>query len=350
MDARKGAFALLPARTRLKGNIMKNTVHLRGTVRLAGVALAAGAFMCLGAGAALAATTTAVATQTDATASSMTFEFDAMPENCTITMGNVELYSTDASGVETITTVPAAHIEELTSQKAVITNLASGNTCSKIRFNYSWTYSTGTTLTGYTDAYNPVTVAAKTDGFKIRSQFTNALYFSFNNPGVFFGYDIKLTGNDGKTKTLNQDSGAIWPASSSTIDTGSLKTSIKQVYKAQVRTYVKVGKEKTNKKYSEWSDTVLLVPQPRITGSRYATYAKAKWNKVAGAKSYTVYGSTKSDKGFKKVTTTSKLKCTIKKVAGKKMKKSKTYYFYVVANAKLGGKTYTSPVFYEARA
>lgn len=348
MDARKGAFALLPARTRLKGNIMKNTVHLRGTVRLAGVALAAGAFMCLGAGTALAAT----ATQTDATASSMTFEFDAMPENSTITMGNVELYSTDASGAETITTVPAAHIEELTSQKAVITNLASGNTCSKIRFNYSYAYNTGgVSGSGYADAYSPVTVAAKTDGLKIRSQFTSALYFSFNNPGVFFGYDIKLTGNDGKTKTLNQDSGAIWPASSSVIDVSkSLSTSTKQVYKAQVRTYIKVGKEKTNKKYSEWSDTVLLVPQPRITGSRYATYAKAKWNKVAGAKSYTVYGSTKSDKGFKKVTTTSKLKCTIKKVAGKKMKKSKTYYFYVVANAKLGGKTYTSPVFYEARA
>lgn len=327
---------------------MKNTNHLRGTVRLAGVALAAGAFMCLGAGTALAVT----ATQTDATTSSMTFEFDAMPENCTITMGNVELYSTDASGAETITTVPAAYIEELTSQKAVITNLTSGNTCAKIRFNYSWTYNTGG-LSGsdYVDACNPVTVAAKTDGLKIRSQFTNALCFSFNNPGVFFGYDIKLTGNDGKTKTLNQDSGAIWPASSSTIDVSeSLSTSTKQVYKAQVRTYVKVGEGKAEKKYSEWSDTVLLVPQPRLTGTRYATYAKAKWNKIAGAKSYTVYGSTKSDKGFKKVTTTSKLKCTIKKVAGKKMKKSKTYYFYVVANAKLGGKTYTSPVFYEARA
>lgn len=326
---------------------MRNRVFLHGAVRFAGVALAAGMFMCFGAGTALAAT----ATQTDATTDSVTVEFDGMPENCAITMGDVELTGVDESGSVTLP-LSSEQIKELTPQKAVITGLNSGATCSSIRFHYTYTYNVGG-LSGssYVDAYNPTTVADKADGLQIRSQYyTNTLYFRFNNPGLFFGYDIKLTGNDGKTKTLNQDSSGIWQTSSEVVETGSLKTSLKQVYKAQVRTYIKVGEDKSAKKYSEWSDTVLLVPQPRLSGKRYATYAKAKWNKIAGAKNYTVYASTKSDKGYKKVTTTTKLKCTIKKVAGKKMRKGKVYYYYVVANAKLGGKTYTSPVFYGAHA
>ena len=67
-------------------------------------------------------------------------------------------------------------------------------------------------------------------------------------------------------------------------------------------------------------------------------------SKVSNASSFTVYASTKENSGFKKVKTVGakKRSLTIKKVAGKKLKKNKYYYFKIVPNAKVGKKTVKS--------
>ena len=331
----------------MKGSLMKHNVSLHRFSRVAALALACGAFTCLGAGTAFA---TGVAVQTDATTSTVTCEFSNLRENCTITMGKVIAYETaqdyaDKKGIE----VPVEYIQELTPERAVFTDLPEGYShyCFKIYYHYAYNNG-GLSGDDIITLLNPATVADKASNLKIRSQLNNSkfLYFSFKNPGNYFGYEVKLTGKDGKKKTLKYDSGYMVPNSSKTVQTNSLKTALNQVYTAQVRTYIKVGEDKKTKKYSEWSDTTLLVPQPSMSGKKYSTYAKATWNKIKGAKSYTVYASTKANKGYKKVTTTAKTSCTIKKVAGKAMKAGKQYYYYVVANAKYKGKTYTSPAFY----
>lgn len=330
---------------------MKHNVYLRRFSHAAVLALACGTFACLGAGTAFA---TGVAVQTDATTDTITCEFSDLRENCTITMGDVVAYETaqdyaDKKGV----TVPKGYIQELTPEGAVFTNFPSGTSIYCIKIHYHYVYNNGG-ISGddVITLYNPVSVADKTSGLKIRSQLNNSklLYFSFKNPGSYFGYEVKLVGKDGKKKTLKYDSGYMVPNSSTTVQTGSLKTALNQVYTAQVRTYIKLGVDKSTKKYSEWSDTTLLVPQPSMSGKKYPTYAKATWNKIKGAKNYSVYASTKANKGYKKVTTTAKTSCTIKKVAGKAMKAGKNYYYYVVAHAKYNGKTYTSPVIYYSRS
>ena len=326
---------------------MKYRLCTRWAGRFVAAALACGVFACLGAGTAFAAS----AVQTDATVSTITCEFSSMPDNCTVTMGNVEIF--DTSQDKTSIIMPADNIQELTSERAVFTGLPSGSSSYCFKFNYHYVNnSSGFSGDGTVTLLNPVTVADKASGLKITGQYSSSklLYFSFKNPGNYFGYEVKLTGNDGKTKTLKYDFNGIVSNSSEIVQTSSLKTAVNQVYKAQVRTYVKVGKNKAVKKYSEWSDTTLLVPQPSLGGKKYSTYAKATWNKIKGAKNYTVYASTKAEKGYKKVTTTSKTSCTIKKVAGKKMKANKAYYYYVVAHAKAGGKTYSSPFIYYSRS
>lgn len=331
-----------------KESNMKNNARLRYATRFAGLALATSAFVCLGAGTALAAT----ATQTDATTSSVTYEFSGLRENCTITMGDVVAYDTvqdyaDKKGV----TVPQEYIQELTPERAVFTDLPAGASSYCFKVTYHYVYNNGG-LSGddYITLWSPVTVASKVkaSSVKIRSQYnvTKNLYFSFANPGNFFGYELKLVGKDGKKKTLKYDTSGIVQQQSATVQTNSIKVALNQVYTAQVRTYIKVGKDKKTKKYSAWSDTTLLVPQPVVSGKKYPTYAKLTWAKTKGAKNYTVYASAKQNKGYKKVTTTTKTSCTVAKVGGKKMTKGKTYYYYVVAKAKYNGKTYTSPVIY----
>lgn len=98
--------------------------------------------------------------------------------------------------------------------------------------------------------------------------------------------------------------------------------------------------------WSPWSDKMYFLSQPL---TNYKTkVAKNKltvsWDKVKGAQKYAVYVSTKAKSGYKKVATvkSTKSSTTVKKFAGKKFSPKKTYYVYVQATKKVGGKTYTS--------
>lgn len=115
------------------------------------------------------------------------------------------------------------------------------------------------------------------------------------------------------------------------------------VYTMKVRAYTELN----GKKYKgEWSDTAYCFTQPMVNKVSYDKKGgmTLKWNKVNGTDEYSVYVSTKRDKGFKKVKTV-KSKVTsmrLDKIGGKKISAKNTYYLYIVGTKKVKGKKYTS--------
>ncbi len=98
-----------------------------------------------------------------------------------------------------------------------------------------------------------------------------------------------------------------------------------------------------NKKiYGKWSDWKYVCPQPKVTKIQKSGKGLAlSWKKISGADRYEVYASTKWNSGYKKVKTTKDTRFTLTKFDKKSLKKGKTYYFYVVACKKVGGKYYS---------
>lgn len=149
------------------------------------------------------------------------------------------------------------------------------------------------------------------------------------------GYQLVLYNKKGKKiQTINTMS------SSSGYQTFK-KAKRTEVYYVKARTYITVAGGV--KKYGDWSAKYYAVPQPIVTSSKkdMSTHAiKFKWKKVNGATSYTVYRSTNSSSRGKKVKTLkgNKTSCTVK---GVNLNKN-TYYLTVVANCKVGKKTYKS--------
>ena len=109
-----------------------------------------------------------------------------------------------------------------------------------------------------------------------------------------------------------------------------------------------------NSVYSEWSDAKYIVSQPKVTSKNKdvkKSQVTIKWKKISGAKNYTVYVKKGKTKKWTKVKTTKSNKYVLKKFKGKKVNTFKNrYYFAVVANAKVNGKTLSSgkDEFYEA--
>ncbi len=122
----------------------------------------------------------------------------------------------------------------------------------------------------------------------------------------------------------------------------SKKVSNNMVYKVKVRAISEImGTTYT----TPWSEYCYCFTQPRVKSVK-ATNGKLaiKWDKITGATGYDVYVSTNPKKGYKKVKTVGKntSSVTVKKVKGKKVKKSKTYYVYVESVKKVGKKKNTS--------
>ena len=112
----------------------------------------------------------------------------------------------------------------------------------------------------------------------------------------------------------------------------------KQGFKFKVRSYVHGANGQ--KLYSDWSKEKVIIPRPRVNkGSvNRNDEVTVKWNKISGAKSYTVYLSSDNGKSFKKIGTTKKTSFTTKSLT-----KYKDYYLYVTANGvKYKKKKYSS--------
>lgn len=111
-------------------------------------------------------------------------------------------------------------------------------------------------------------------------------------------------------------------------------------YKVRVRAYSTDSNGK--KYYSDWTSWKYVCPQPDVTKIKYNKKGVSlSWDKIKGADRYIVYMSTKKNSGYKKVATTTKTSKTITKFNKKKVNSKKTYYFYVVAQNKVGKKYYS---------
>lgn len=112
----------------------------------------------------------------------------------------------------------------------------------------------------------------------------------------------------------------------------------KQAFKIKVRAYT--FDAAGAKVYGEYSSEKVIVPRATIKSLKATSKStgKIKWQKVAGAKSYTVYVSSNGGTKFKKQGTTKATSYTVKN-----MKLGKEYPVYVVANGvKVKKKKYNS--------
>lgn len=147
------------------------------------------------------------------------------------------------------------------------------------------------------------------------------------------GYQIQVYKYNGKKAVI------------STITTGNYyyatKLGASVFYKVRMRAYTTIN-GKTQ--YGAWSDYNYVGQQikPKLKYSKSTNKLKISWSKMKGASSYTVYMSTSKNGGYKKVATTKKATYTVSKFRKKKLTTKKTYYVYVVANKKVGKKTYKS--------
>jgi len=129
-----------------------------------------------------------------------------------------------------------------------------------------------------------------------------------------------------------------------TITTTSEKAMLDNVstgkfYRAKVRGYSFINGKK---KYGEWSKEIYFAYSVKDTYIRKVSgkYIYADWGNIKGATSYTIYVSKNITSGYKKVGKTKKSYFTIKKYAKKPLVPGTNYYVAIVANKKVGSKTY----------
>lgn len=118
----------------------------------------------------------------------------------------------------------------------------------------------------------------------------------------------------------------------------SNKLSKAQFVKIRVRARINLSNGKYA--YGDWSNWIYTSKQPKVGIKNVSGGQKLTWKKVAGASSYTVQVSTSRNSGYKTVKTVSGNSITVTKYGKSALKKGKKYYYTVVANKKVGKKTY----------
>lgn len=165
-------------------------------------------------------------------------------------------------------------------------------------------------------------------------------YFTWGGSNAADGYEYQIYGYNNKkllAKTVKSNS--------LRLTSSKLKS---QFVKIKVRAYFKMGK---TKKVGTWSDWVWFAKGPAKTDAelvgRYASEGfRLSWSKVKGAKNYDVYVSRSPRSGYKKVTTVKGTNCTVTNFKGASITLG-DYYYYIVANKKVGKKTIKSDYVYD---
>ncbi len=178
------------------------------------------------------------------------------------------------------------------------------------------------------------------------------LYYVYNDGGIEFIVNKPTNATKVELEVYNAKNRRV---SKQTLYKYSNKVKLSKgmAYKYRVRAYYT---NDTTKKtyYGRWSNY-------RYFGYTNATIKPAKKSlkvsikKGTGITSYTVYVSTKSKSGFKKVKTfkvgkKSKYSTTIKKYGKKKIKGGSSYYVKIVPKVKFGSKTYSSDMVAQSSA
>ncbi|MBR1693530.1 MAG: hypothetical protein IJ711_12275 [Lachnospiraceae bacterium] len=138
-----------------------------------------------------------------------------------------------------------------------------------------------------------------------------------------------------------------------TINTTGTKTTFKKAaaatsYKVRIRPYITVNGKK---KYGAYNKTPIYpIAQPKLTAFTQATgKLTLAWDPVEGATSYSVYLTTTNPNypaSYVKVATVDKsvVKLELTKLGTADITLLENYYGYVVAEKKVGNKTYSSKV------
>lgn len=174
--------------------------------------------------------------------------------------------------------------------------------------------------------------------------------FSGDISTIVDGYEYEIYGSNNKklVKKAAKYSDIIAKTTSGKLLFNIKNNKIKnnQFMKIRIRPYVLVnGKTKT---YGSWSDSIWFAKYPTKLKAKFVTPGTSRdgviisWSKVAGAKDYTVYVSRGNRYGkYTKLGNTSATKYSFNSVGGSELTNG-TYYYYVVANKKVGKKTYKS--------
>ncbi|MEY8391785.1 hypothetical protein D3Z36_13855 [Lachnospiraceae bacterium] len=169
--------------------------------------------------------------------------------------------------------------------------------------------------------------------------------FSWNASKAADGYEIEISSNNGKKILKKTITAKQFEASRGFMEVNSSKLKNTQFMRIKVKGYTQVGK---SKKTGPASNIYYFAKCPNniknapVNNSDLAAGVKVSWSKMTGANNYTVYISTSSNGGWKKAGTTKGTSLVIKKCGGSTLRTGVTYYYKVVANKKVKGKTYSS--------
>ncbi len=166
--------------------------------------------------------------------------------------------------------------------------------------------------------------------------------FSWGQSKAADGYEYEIYGNNGKKILKKSITASQYSTRGILVNSGKLKNT--QFMKIRVHAYTKVGNAK---KYGPWSDACYFAKLPNnikqapVDNKTLAAGVKVTWSKITGASNYTIYISRRSSGGWKKAGTTKSNSFVIKKCGGAALQTGVTYYYKVVANKKVKGKTYS---------
>lgn len=169
----------------------------------------------------------------------------------------------------------------------------------------------------------------------INSPTVKALQLSWDTRANADGYQYEVYSLAGKKAKKLLSGKKNFNSNMQTVSSNKLLKA--QFLKVRIRAYVTLS---TGAKYGAWSSWKYTAKQPDIKISNVRGGQKLVWNKVSGADSYTLYMSTKKESGYKKVKTLSKNSYTIKKSGKSALKEGRSYYYTIMANKKIGKKTY----------
>jgi hypothetical protein len=248
--------------------------------------------------------------------------------------------------------VAGANLYRLYCDKVLLGQSANTAVASTAKMNagtsyYCYLYACRKSASGYVaigsydyETFKTLAPAFNTKGFGISQTWENINSYQFSASSAYakdgVQFQFLTPGGKAKKNVYRDDS-------SGTTSTIVDKFINGYFYKYRVRPYVMCG---TRRVFGGWSGYKYIGVAKKVSTkfNKKKKYVTLSISKVSNASSFTVYASTKANSGFKKVKTISakKRSVTIKKVAGKKLKRNKYYYFKIVPNAKAGKKTVKS--------
>lgn len=284
--------------------------------------------------------TTEAVVQTDATSSSATVCWNAVPG---ANVYDVYYYTTGdqkvvvASTSETTAIVPNipadSYFTVYVDAKRVAVSAPNFAACS------DYMYATGVMTTPDKLAIVKYDRDPRKKVYKKKNSYYNTMTIAHGLALNANGYEVYLYNSKGKLIKTVDDTNIY------TIYTTIPKVKTTDTVYVQVRAYTYIN---GTKKYGEYSDKLLSVGAPTATAKKSGSGVKISWSKIAGAKKYNIYMST-DGKSYKKIKTVSSKKSrniVVSKFKGKKFKAYQTYYYYVEAVGKYGKKTAKSDIFW----